>query len=460
MSRERDEHEARGEERDGVEEAFARLRHAIEPPTEHELRAMARTASAEARPPLPAARPRWPLRLRWTAVAVAVALLAGSGLGFGLGSSATPSGTAADGPSGLGFLPERGWFVLRSPEEATAEWPSFATASSVPLHPEDQVSARAPASRGYPDATLRTLARDGVVIVASFALRGVHRPSDESFPRRALPLRLRDAAFEIQRNTYDSPRGWYEIRAAVNEHNVTVNVYFGSPRPRPSTIIAAQRQLDRLVVGPNRPAPQVRKRALPLRPSLATPIVAGAQSRLVDRTFVCSPVAFGNVRDLDIYASPPRDLQLGRHQPAYLMVLTGASAPDSMLVFVRARFQAELPGLAVPWAPGPEGVYAHTSRCSSSRTSVQLSSGGLQGPPVRWSRDLDCPVPGRVLIRVRAVLRQPAEWRRADRSYVGARNPVTEARLAVRLQKTGKPIAYMELDAKGRTALWYSSGCS
>jgi len=91
---------------------------------------------------------------------------------------------------------------------------------------------------------------------------------------------------------------------------------------------------------------------------------------------------------------------------------------------------------------------------------MPLSSKGLPGPPIRWSKELDCSLRGRVLVRVRAVLDAPTKWRRADRSYVGARNPVTEARLAVRLQKTGKPIAYMELDAKGRTALWYSSTCT
>ena len=183
-----------------------------------------------------------------------------------------------------------------------------------------------------------------------------------------------------------------------------------------------------------------------------------APSRVVDRTFVCSPIAFGGVGDLDIFANPSRDDSFGRHFVALLEV---ASRPDSSLVFVRARSQAKHAGLAYEWpVEGRPGVYAHSSRCAPSRASVPLSSKGLPGPPIRWSKELDCSVRGRVLVRVRAVLDAPTEWRRADKSYVGARQAVLGASVAVRNQRNGEPIAFMQVGSEGQTWLSFSPRCN
>ena len=156
-------------------------------------------------PPAPAvkrrrgARPRR-RRLRLTLGVAAGALLVGSGLGFGLASSVTPRGDAAETTAGLGFLPERGWYVLRSRVEATPARPSFAIASNVPLTPLDAEMSRRATWHGYPVEALQDLKPGGIVIVASFTPRGVHLPSDQSFTRRSLPLRLRDAEFGIQKS--------------------------------------------------------------------------------------------------------------------------------------------------------------------------------------------------------------------------------------------------------------------
>jgi len=194
----------------------------------------------------------------------------------------------------------------------------------------------------------------------------------------------------------------------------------------------------------------------------AATAVAGveASSRIVDRTFVCSPIAYGGVGDLDIWANPSRDDGLRRHFVATLEVRTGASMPGSSLVLVRARSQPKHPGLAYEWpVDGRAGVFAHSRRCVPAPASVPLSPKGLAGPPIRWNKELDCPLRGRVLVRVRAVLTAPDDWRRADRWYAGSRKPVVEAKLAVRSQVKGTPLSYMELDSRGRTALWYSPAC-
>jgi hypothetical protein len=416
-------------------------------------------------PPRAVPRRRSPRRRRLRSRTVgfmAAALLVGSSLGFGVASSLTPSGGAAEPTAGLGFLPERGWYVLRSRFEATPAWPSFAVASNIPLDPLDaRVAARRDWS-GVPFHALQTLEPGGIVILASFSLRGVHAPSDESFPRRALPLRLRDAWSTAWGSGHVRQLGRYEVRAAVNRHNVIVTVYFGSLRPSRVSTIAAQRQLDRLVVGSTSEPPDVDKRAFPLHPSSDVAVTSTTASRTFDRKFACRPVAFGGIGDLDVSSSPPGDLNFNRPTVAHLFVRTGGSEPVNNLVFVRARPQVRYPGLTNPEAVGgPGGIFAHRSRCVATRAAVPLSSRGLPGPPTRFERNVDCPVRGRVLVRVQATMRAPTNWRpRAYSVYAGARQNVERAAVAVRSQRTGAPIAYAELGRGRATRLWYSGDCS
>jgi hypothetical protein len=200
--------------------------------------------------------------------------------------------------------------------------------------------------------------------------------------------------------------------------------------------------------------------ALGVAASYAPP--ADVASRTVDRTFVCKPVAFGGIGDLDVLATPPGDLNFNRPTTSYLLLGSGGSEPDSNLVFVRARSQVHYAGLTNQTAyGGPGGVFAHAGRCAPARKRIGLSSRGLPGPPTLFERDLDRPVRGRVLARVRATFRAPTSWRtRAYGAYAGARQTVTGASLAVRSERTGIAIAYMELDQKGRTKLWYSGSCT
>ncbi len=180
-----------------------------------------------------------------------------------------------------------------------------------------------------------------------------------------------------------------------------------------------------------------------------------AASRIVDRTFACTPIAYGGVRDLDLWASPPRTDPWTI--PAYLVARTGTTLPDDDLVFVRARAQGKI-GWTSP-QPGPAGVYASARRCVSTRAAVPLSSKGLPGPPAGWFSEVTCSLRGRVLVRARALLASPADWRRADKTYLGAQKPVVEASLAIRSERTGEPLAFMQVDKIGKTRLWTSSRC-
>jgi hypothetical protein len=439
-----------------VEQLLARLEGAIAPP-EDALRAMARAAARSPRAPAPAVAGRIsrPRHLRW-GFAVAVALLIGSGFGFALGSSQTPDGSAAEGPVELGFVPAEGWNVLQTATKAKPARPAQqAIAANVPLRPEDDAD-------GVPYSTLLSLPRHGVVIVANFILAREHAGA-ASFPTRGLPLRLRDATPSTERGGAQvrpaRPLGQFELRAKVNGYRVEVNVYFGTDRPTPELITAAQRQLDRLAVRSAREGNPL-ERALPMRAgSLSVGAGTRAAARIVDRTFRCTPVrAVGGHGSFDIDAVPvgetdsfTRNPRQGE-SPGFIGVRTGPWVLGSELVAVRARSW-----LRFPPSPSPPGVYARVGRCATVRVSVPLSPRGLPGPPVQWAEKASCTSRGRVLVRVRAVLQSAASWRRANRSYDGARRNVVEAALAIRIENGRRPIAFAELGPAGKTRLWTSS---
>jgi hypothetical protein len=188
-----------------------------------------------------------------------------------------------------------------------------------------------------------------------------------------------------------------------------------------------------------------------------------APARVVDRTFRCTLAPlYAGLRELEVSTKPRGSLGNGGRSddvsPGYISVGSGpASGPFDDLVFARSRFEER--GVA-PGNPFPPGVYADVRRCAPARVSVPLSAKGLPGPPVRFDQDADCEVRGRVLVRLRAVLEAPTAWRRADAPYFGARRNVVEAKIAIRSERTRRPIALLALDRGGETRLWVSSGCS
>jgi hypothetical protein len=182
-------------------------------------------------------------------------------------------------------------------------------------------------------------------------------------------------------------------------------------------------------------------------------------SRIIDRTFRCTPVALGDgLREIDIVAAPLAATEYvsgpsPSPSPGALGVSSGGFSPTSELVSVRAAAWERFRSRRVP-----EGVYISHRRCSPARASIRLSPTGLQGPPVSWWESKSCLVRGRVVVRVRAVLQAPARWQRIDGTYDGARRQVVEAAIAVRNER-GRPIAFVDLRPAGKTRLWTSSGC-
>jgi hypothetical protein len=186
-------------------------------------------------------------------------------------------------------------------------------------------------------------------------------------------------------------------------------------------------------------------------------------SRVVDRTFRCTLAPlYGGVRELEVTTKPRGTLGNGGRSddvsPGYISLGSGpAFSVFDDFVFARSRLEQR--GVA-PGDPFPPGAYADAKRCRATRVVVPLSSKGLPRPPVRFDAEADCEVRGRVLVRLRAVLEAPTPWRPTDAPYVGARRNVAEAKIAVRSERTRRPIALVALDPGGDTRVWLSNGCS
>jgi hypothetical protein len=185
-------------------------------------------------------------------------------------------------------------------------------------------------------------------------------------------------------------------------------------------------------------------------------LAATAPASVLDKTLVCST----EHGDVDVIASPRGDRAYATARTTssgYLGLNTGSIGGRANLVHVRARLEKSAISNV---ASQPQGVYAGAGRCFLSRKSVPLSSRGLVGPPVEWAKDYTCTVRGRLVVRVRAEIPSSSGWRRIDDDFFGVRTNVTNASLAVRSERTGKPLAFSSLDSAGKTKLWVANRCS
>jgi hypothetical protein len=389
---------------------------------------------------------------------LAVALVVAIGLGVGLGSLIAPSGTAAPGPIGTGFLPGPGWTVLQTGEDATPERQALAVASNVTLHPEDDARGIR-GSSGLPYSTLLGLPSTGVVIVALFTRRESEPWNDEYFPKRELPLRVRDALGSLSHSFQvrpERPLGQYELPATIGGHHVSVHFYFGIQHPSPHLIAAAQQQLDRLVV-----ATMSAERAVARRSNSAVETSAlQAPTRIIDRTLVCS-VADGNPREIQVQALSgtrlfgDRSKWKLRPHGAFHDPRAASPAGSQTSAWVTAGWP---PHEEIGRPPSAVSL-AYSRRCRPSGSRVPLSRAGLSGGAASPNGDeYDCIVPGRILVRIKAIFRAPASLSRYRFGQLAARGAVQEGYLAIRSQ-SGKQIALATVHESGKARLFVGSTC-
>ena len=198
---------------------------------------------------------------------------------------------------------------------------------------------------------------------------------------------------------------------------------------------------------------------------------AGAEpsaSRVVDRTLLCATSLRGGVYQVEARAGQGiRESARKWKQLPYAIVASGtvgsrATRGDEALASITAGRATAHTTIDTEYRTTPalaRGTLALRSSCRASSAKVPLTSKGLTGGPASpFGDEYDCPAPRRVLVRVRAVLRLPAELRSRS-GFLSTTSPVQEARLAVRTQP-GKPLMYAEVLDTGKARLFVASSCA
>jgi hypothetical protein len=409
-----------------------------------------------------AAARRRRVRLR-SPFTLAAALAVAVGLGIGLGALLTPSGTAAEGPTGLGFLPDQGWSVHQAGTKATVARPASAIATNVPLDPEDFVEGRPDPSQ-LPYSTLLRLPRNGVVIVADFTLLREHTvvSTRKLFRARTLPLNLRDAAPDDEYGTQirpGRPLGQYQLRAAVEGYAVDLRFYFGTARPSRALVASAQRQLERLVVAPADQSPTVEPprelAALPRTPA------ASVAARVIDRTFRCKLGVVAGTPKIEVSAAAGARAN-GRFK--WLAQASIITFPENSL---KEEDSLYIGGITAGWPPpatlpGGGGMTISLDTCTPVVASVPLTTRGLTGGAVDAFEDTyECFPPSKtIFVRTRAVFRKPTNLRFSRRGgpSLGTVGRMTEGVITARTA-SGKPIFYAQIFESGKARLFTHPDC-
>lgn len=192
-------------------------------------------------------------------------------------------------------------------------------------------------------------------------------------------------------------------------------------------------------------------------------------SRIVDRTFVCTHAALGDLREIEARAH--QGIREGRttwKQLPFAVVGTGRATSSlsqwRSLTYSYAWITAASPSATTTidseWrksgVPATLGVSAKACRKATSR--VPLSAAGLSGGGASpFGEELDCATPRRFLVRIRAVLAAPAALR-TRQEFLATRVAVREAQLAVRTL-TGNPLVYAETFDSGKARLFTAGTC-
>lgn len=191
---------------------------------------------------------------------------------------------------------------------------------------------------------------------------------------------------------------------------------------------------------------------------------AGPEATFVlDRTYSCAIPLHGGVYQLENRAHPGARASGSWTKLAYAGIRTGphSGATGSLLAWVTGGAPSTTTTVDQEFWTfdvrtfGTIGIRG--DRCNPSRAPVVLSAAGLRGGPAAALGDeLECDVPRRVLVRVRAVLASRASLH--GREFESVHVPVREAKLAARTA-AGKPLTYATVSQSGKATLYTAKGC-
>jgi hypothetical protein len=176
---------------------------------------------------------------------------------------------------------------------------------------------------------------------------------------------------------------------------------------------------------------------------VASGTAPGSGARVVDRTLLCSTEMQGGIRLISIGAASGVRAGLTT-RGAYFAASTG-TAQGAGLAYATLSYLSLNP-----------------TRCKPTRPRLALAPGKLGGgSPGASGRAFDCEVPPRVLLRVRAIFREPTSFESSrDSGYeqLSANGELKEASLAIRTP-AGKQLAFATFSESGRARLHASSSC-
>lgn len=195
-----------------------------------------------------------------------------------------------------------------------------------------------------------------------------------------------------------------------------------------------------------------------------------AASRVIDRTFACTPAFVGGVYKVDTRAHRRAARKgSGWVQPAFADVSTNVSSasatainnelawvtsgkptPDASVVDAPAGFRFPMR----TW--GTIGI--NREQCRPSRKSVSLGRSRLRGGRVGVSdEEWDCFAARRVLVRIHAVMTKPARLAPYV-DFLRTTVPVTAASMAVQTY-TGKRLVFAQVLESGDSLVYVSPDC-
>ena len=186
-------------------------------------------------------------------------------------------------------------------------------------------------------------------------------------------------------------------------------------------------------------------------------VTAPGAARVVDRTLACTTGVQGGARVIYLRAQSAfgqgKDLE-------WLAQATVAAAGQP--VPSKPNYRPTLAGMTAGWPPPPPlasgGVGFHNRLCKATRSRVAFTRRGLVGGVAsKLGDEYQCVVQKAMLVRIRAVFREPTELER-DRSFYSANGRVVRGQIAV-TTLAGKPLVYGEVAESGTARLLTPKGC-